>query len=232
MPSESPLIWITCQNESEWNAYAQIYREAFPISERKPLSRLQQESEEGLVEHICFYSQGALIGIASLWTLELEDSAPSPDPLQLGRRISLDPNPTFQFIEYLAIASDHRNQGWGEQILRILQRRCKRLLLEIEPPCTSMANRRYQFYRRLGFTCLKSDYQLPPLQCKGSPLEFWLLAWQNSIALPKLESQGVKIETLLHRLVYRWNPSQESNGFVEPAPFVQQQGEALAEAEQ
>ena len=58
---------------------------------------------------------------------------------------------TFIFLEHFAILPHLRGQGLGAAALSLLKSLGKPVILEIEPPCDEMTQRRYGFYRRNGF---------------------------------------------------------------------------------
>lgn len=56
---------------------------------------------------------------------------------------------TFRYIEHFCILPSMRNKHYGQRILAALQE--KPLILEIDPPVDTIAQRRKGFYQRCGF---------------------------------------------------------------------------------
>lgn len=57
----------------------------------------------------------------------------------------------FIFLEHFAMLPHLRGHGLGAKALSLLKGTGKPVILEIEPPCDGMTQRRYGFYRRNGF---------------------------------------------------------------------------------
>lgn len=61
--------------------------------------------------------------------------------------------PTFIFIDYLLVTSQHRGKGTGSKILNKLKERNKTIVLEVEPPDAEdhSTMKRIRFYEKNGF---------------------------------------------------------------------------------
>ena len=117
-----------------WLRIYQLYRSAFPRCERKPFSMIYKMSRAGKTDTWYVTDQGRFVGLAI--------TINGPD------RILLD---------YFAIADQHRNGGYGSQILRQLIQHYepKSLFGEIENVIDEgddlpLRKRRKQFYLRNG----------------------------------------------------------------------------------
>ena len=127
-----------------WKMY-RLYLEAFPISERKPFSRILKKRKNGGTEMLTIESdEGKFLGLA--FTICYKD------------RVLLD---------YFAIRKDKRAGGAGTEALRLLIERYKeyRLVLEIETTRNCMESRdecfrRKAFYLRNGMTELDFEVVL------------------------------------------------------------------------
>ncbi len=114
----------------------QLYREAFPRSERKPFWLIRRKAHQGIAELLVVRSDGAFAGLVVT--------------LLHGDLVLLD---------YFAIKPECRGQGLGGQTLALLRERYagRRIVLEIEPPDEASDNaeqraRRKAFYLRHGFS--------------------------------------------------------------------------------
>ena len=121
----------------------QLYEEAFPADEKKPLPLMLQKEREGSMEFL---------------TVETEDGE------FLGLVIMII-HKSIALLDYFAIAPDARGNGIGTKVLADLKARYagKRLLLEIEDPEEPADNtperlRRKGFYLRNGMEIM--DYKV------------------------------------------------------------------------
>lgn len=108
-----------------------LYREAFPLIERIPFSRLDKLRKKGEIKMFCAYEDGEPCAMA--FTACSSKSV---------------------LLMYFAVDSKKRDQGLGTKVIDAL---CdifprRRLLLEIEKPTQSKPNtmRRKAFYERCG----------------------------------------------------------------------------------
>ena len=118
-----------------WLSLYRLYREAFPASERKPISMILQTRRKGRADIWCAIKDGRFAGLAV--------TVNSPDTV---------------LLDYLAVHKRCRNQGIGAEILRQLQKQYpgKGLFIEIEStyedcPDHALRLRRKGFYLRNGF---------------------------------------------------------------------------------
>lgn len=112
----------------------ELYLTAFPKSEQKPFSVIVQKQEEGIVDMLSIEEDGSFLGLAIL--------------VRQGDLVLLD---------YLAVAEEARNGGYGSLTLQALQEHYsgKRIILEIdstkeEADDRPMRLRRKEFYHRNG----------------------------------------------------------------------------------
>jgi ribosomal protein S18 acetylase RimI-like enzyme len=119
----------------------QLYEEAFPAEERRNLG---QQEELLAQEHYRFYAvqkADETVGVVGLWQFA-----------------------QFEFLEHLAMTPVQRGLGWGKQVLDLLKDKSpsRVMVLEVEPPHTTLAQRRIGFYARSGFHLNAYPYQQPP----------------------------------------------------------------------
>ena len=113
------------------NYVKKLYREAFPLRERIPFSKLLKLQKNGIIRILAAYENGEPCGVAVACT---------------GSKSVL--------LMYLAVDGNKRGQGLGSKIMPALCDTFPRrnLLLEIEKPDESkpMTVRRKEFYLRCG----------------------------------------------------------------------------------
>lgn len=74
----------------------------------------------------------------------------------------------FTFLEHFVINEKFRNKGYGGQAIDLLAQKFGILVLESEPPMTSIQERRIRFYERHGFTVYENDYMQPSYRKGGN----------------------------------------------------------------
>lgn len=121
-----------------------LYKEAFPISERKPFSIIKSMAKRGKTD---------------LWYLEDKDGF-------AGLCATIN-GPDTVLIDYLAIAGKRRGQGVGTRVISSLLEHYKDygVLIEIEEIDESADNneeriRRRNFYLRAGFVPMNTHVKL------------------------------------------------------------------------
>lgn len=77
---------------------------------------------------------------------------------------------SFCYVEHFAILSELRGGGLGGRVIEelIKAQSPKPLVLEIEPPTSTITRRRQNFYARQGFSPSSAHYLQPPYH-KGEP---------------------------------------------------------------
>lgn len=114
--------------------YARDLLPAFPVSELKPLSNMQELWQRGLYRPLCLFDGEEIIGEAFLF----------------------DGEPGWALFDYLCVTESRRNDGLGSVIIDLLQKQFPDTVLfgEAEDiddaPDPAMARRRLGFYLRNG----------------------------------------------------------------------------------
>lgn len=153
------------------------YLLSFPLEERRSWQELI--AEDFVAEVYVIFEGKRLVGLISLWHLE-----------------------GYLFVEHFYIFTQHRGKGLGKVAIRTLLHRYADMpiLLEWELAYTSsLAQRRLDFYRRLGFKLQDIDYLQPPYDKVSPMLPLHLLATQE---LGSSALEGIR--QLIYRDVYRW----------------------------
>lgn len=144
------------------HAYETDLQEAFPPSELKPLSAMEDLRTKGLYDPLCFFSEeGELLGYALLWRH------------RDGRYI---------LIDYLCVPTAQRNRGIGAALITAMQEQYPSdtvFIWESEAPTgdteqDKMILRRLGFYQRCGAAILGYDCALFGVHfknlCLASPM--------------------------------------------------------------
>ncbi|MDD9270082.1 GNAT family N-acetyltransferase [Bacillus sp. 3255] len=134
-------------DDSEFNQVFAIMKASFPESERRTYTGQKELLSEPYYRLITEKDgSNKIIAFVAVWEF-----------------------PAFRFVEHIAVDPDVRGSGLGGQLMKaLLEESRKPVLLEVEPPDTDLAQRRVDFYKRLGFQLNHFDYVQPPLQT-GQP---------------------------------------------------------------
>ncbi len=128
-----------------------LYVESFPYEERRTTSDLLRMLNDREMYFTAVLVEEVVVGFVIYW--------------KFGQ---------FCYIEHLAIYPAQRRKGFGEAVLKQMQKEGKPLLLEVEIPYDSMSTQRVGFYNRAGFNALPVYYHQPPYR-KGESLVPMLL---------------------------------------------------------
>ncbi|MDR1180416.1 MAG: GNAT family N-acetyltransferase [Bacteroidales bacterium] len=158
--SKIELIRITNPNNKTGKEALQIYEEAFPVEEKRPIEKhIKLMQENSLFRFYAAMKGQKVIGMLVVW--ELSD---------------------FIYIDYLATSPNHRNKGYGKMIMEQLQQSSAGLMvLEVEMPDCDLAKRRIEFYTRLGFNLLDFPYFMPKYNNPNEPYPMLLMSFPNKI---------------------------------------------------
>ncbi len=106
----------------------------------------------------------------------------------------------FNFVEHLAVSPACRGMGMGTKIMEeiIQASKNKNIILEIEPPCDEITDKRLRFYEKLGFKLNDYEYYQPSMQKNQKQLKLNLMSYPN----PLNEDEFEKIKNCLYEKVY------------------------------
>lgn len=120
-----------------------LYEESFPADERRDWGLIESPAKSGCPTLYAILADGRLAGMLTLWSFE-----------------------RFSYVEHLVIDPALRGKGIGSAAMRqIIDEIGQRpLVVEIEPPTASRPEtlHRRDFYSRLGFSTISTDYIQPP----------------------------------------------------------------------
>ncbi len=116
-----------------------LYRDSFPVEERRELSSLLTKFSEKSMCFSAIWCESELVGLLVYWVFG-----------------------DFLYVEHLAIFPRKRGGGLGSNVLKILQEQGVPVLLEVEIPHDEPSLQRVAFYNRSGFRALHVEYFQPP----------------------------------------------------------------------
>lgn len=167
---------LTVLKTSEFDAVFALMEQSFPEDERRPFAE-----QKALLDHPVYRIYGlreeqTVIAFAAVYQFD-----------------------TFTFVEHLAVAPSHRNQGLGALILQELGKISKkRICLEVEPPETEIATRRIGFYRRSGFYLCPCPYVQPAISKGRMPVPLQIMSTRGVLD----ESEFEAVRKTLYEKVY------------------------------
>lgn len=175
---------IKCESVSDWKKLKQLYKNAFPKNERKPLWLVQMKQR---------------IGEADVWIIELNGEFS-------GLAITMNEF-DMVLLDYFAISDEKRNCGLGSKALKELQKMYigKRFFLEIECQDENAENsaervRRKAFYLKNGMSetgvkvnLFTVDMEVLGYQCDVT-YEEYLNLYQTSY--------GKRVEGMIHEIIH------------------------------
>jgi ribosomal protein S18 acetylase RimI-like enzyme len=160
-----------------------LYIRAFPVSERRSWEGLEHE----LLYEKKFHPQVLLqdnqfVGFLNYWKFD-----------------------EFDYIEHFAVTDQMRNKQIGTEAMEIFMKKSNLpIILEVEMPKNSLAERRIKFYERLGFLVLTNEYSQPPYNSEVGDF-IPILIMSNDIQFANSHFDLIK-ETLYDK-VYHWEKS-------------------------
>jgi ribosomal protein S18 acetylase RimI-like enzyme len=141
--------------------FSEIYSSGFPLNERRKPEQQTAIFDKSGYQLSAFISDNQLVGFISFWMVK-----------------------EFIFIEHFAIASEFRNQGKGNAILRSFIEKSKPLpiLLEIELPVDKITRSRLRFYESLGFKMNDHNHYQPAYHIGDEPFPMKILSYPAEIS--------------------------------------------------
>lgn len=153
-------IRLTDINQPWFDSAWALYKEAFPLDERRLLKRQTAIMShpnyhfEVILEDDCF------LGLFFWWGFE-----------------------NLRFLEHFAIVPECRQEGYGERVLEtFIQNDSRPVILEVEPPGNEIQQRRIQFYERIGFVLNHHYYEQPVYQEGALPLQLLLMSYPKGVS--------------------------------------------------
>jgi len=115
-------------------AYKNVFKEAFPPSELKPLMAIKKMIRKGVYDVMGLFEEGIPRGYVCLWRDEPETSP-------------------FILLDYLCVPKEERSRGIGTQVIREIRSHYPPntvFIVESEAEGDESVSRRLDFYKRSG----------------------------------------------------------------------------------
>lgn len=87
----------------------------------------------------------------------------------------------FFYVEHLAISSQLRGQGYGQQVLKMFSQCAKNIVLEIDPVIDEVSQKRLHFYLRCGFKFNQYSHIHPNYHGEFAPHQLEILSFLHCI---------------------------------------------------
>lgn len=168
---------ITTKDEALYTFMEQLMVASFPAEEYRDLNELRTftDTKKRFYNNIIF-DNNQPIGLITYWDFD-----------------------EFYYVEHFAIDPAHRNGGIGKRALEsIFQQLDGGIILEVEEPVEEMAQRRINFYKRLGFKLWDKPYLQPPYRKGDDFLPLLLMAHGDLDA----DKQFENIKRTIYKEVY------------------------------
>lgn len=138
---------------AEYKFMEALLVDAFPENERRDLDKQRLNTRDNAMFHpMLIKADGKWVGLLNYWLLG-----------------------DIAYVEHFATSADLRGHGLGAAAMEAAQHELKRIVLEVEPPDTPLAQRRIGFYRRCGFSLCQRPYNQPPYRKGDTPLPMLLM---------------------------------------------------------
>lgn len=134
-----------------------LYDESFPAEERREWSLIESPAIAGCPTLLAIIADGHLAGMLTLWNFD-----------------------RFSYVEHFVVAPAFRGKGVGSEAMRQLIEKIgnRPLVVEIEPPTVDRPETlsRRDFYSKLGFATISTDYIQPAYSPSLSSVPMHLMA--------------------------------------------------------
>ena len=132
-----------------------VFESSFPIDERPLFESLELRDKSLFHFNVVYFNDEYPVGIFSYWSFD-----------------------TFSYVEHFALDEKYRNNGMGQSIMMhfLLHIALPQVVLEVEMPDTTIAQRRIEFYKRMGFTANSHNYIQPSYHADGNTLPMIIMS--------------------------------------------------------
>ena len=163
---------------AEIQSASDLYVDAFPPCERRDVDKwlhLIDNNKQFTVFGI--YSDGNFQGFISCWEFA-----------------------KFVYVEHFAVNSNARGNGIGAKSITAIKDKfaLKPFVLEVEPPCDDLTQRRVGFYQRQGFVLSDINYSQPPYRKEDDWFELKLMSTDSNF----LEENSKEVIENIYQHVY------------------------------
>lgn len=165
-------------DSKEFNEAWNIYKNSFPSDERRTLKSQQELIKNNQYSFFKVTKDEALVAIIAIWNFQ-----------------------DFLFIEHLAAKKEMRGKGIGTELLKeYLSKSKKQIVLEVERPKNEIANKRIEFYKKIGFKLNDFDYIQPSYGIDKKPIPLLLMTYPKRISDSEFQSIRKKLHTIVYEL--------------------------------
>lgn len=127
----------------------EIYRTCFPLHEQRTPEHQNVAMRSPQFSFRLWLDAGQVVGVMGYWEFE-----------------------RYLYIEHYAVTAARRGSGYGSRILGDLIRSTdKCVIVEIEEICDELTERRWKFYKKLGFVMNPYLHSLPQYRPDGEHRE-------------------------------------------------------------
>ncbi len=148
---------ITDINDVYFEKMWSLYADAFPPSELRLRDDHKIALEDDSFYCMCYHEGDDVKALMFYWEF-----------------------PHFCYVEYYAVDKNTRGQGLGTKILEDFAKTTKKILvLDIEEIVDEHTEKRWQFYKRLGFMKNKGIYMHPSYQKEYPPFPVHILSYNH-----------------------------------------------------
>lgn len=151
-----------------------VFETSFPIEERPPFDIILNIRDKTIFHFNVVYLNGNPVGIFSYWTFD-----------------------KFTYVEHFAVGEQYRNNDVGQRIMKHFLSGITQVVLEVEMPATAMAQRRIDFYKRLGFDTNPHNYIQPSYHNDGNTLPMIIMSLS-----PLSDESFAEVKQCLYTEVY------------------------------
>lgn len=94
----------------------------------------------------------------------------------------------WRYVEHFAVSDALRGTGVGTRVLKDFFARSDNVVLEIDPPVTPVAQRREQFYQRMGMVGNAYEHRHPPYREGFAPHALKILSYPRAMRAQEYEA--------------------------------------------
>ena len=165
-------------SDAGWEEAWKLYEESFPRKETRSLADHLRALEDPRFTADGIWLDGEFVGLFYYWHA-----------------------PGDAYAEHFAILPTMRGVNIGSRVLAEFCQRFGRVVLEIDPPETEIAQRRQRFYERMGFIANDYLYIHPSFQRPCEPHQLILMSYPE----PMTEAECHALEQFVRNPVLRYS---------------------------
>lgn len=152
----------------------QLYDRAFPAYEKRSYQgRKSIQTHEDY--YLYYFSDDEIfIGFAACWKID-----------------------SFYYIEHLAISTQLRGQGYGQQVLTLLCQKVGNIILEIDPVIDDVSQKRLRFYQHCGFQRNSYKHVHPSYHPEFPPHKLEILSYPFQLTEENYQQFNAKLTTIV-----------------------------------